>query len=108
MAKLGLYHVAGKSGTTYPFDAYPLNTVWTPHGAVYIITHRDLRPDGTGEHIWLSAGQIRNLQELLPPKGRYIQQHVPNCVCVLLEADERRCKEILEDILGANSMPFGR
>ena len=106
MAKLGVFTISGKSGLVYEFDAYPLNTVWTPVSGVYIVTHRDVRSDGTAQHVCLSLGQARNLQILSSDPATWPHAHRANCICLLEETSEAQRKMIVTDIAGANAFPL--
>jgi hypothetical protein len=103
MAKLGVLTLSGKSGTQYKLDAYPLNTVWTPISAIYVITHRDIHCNAPTEHVLVHLGQTQNLQKLPPPPPEWTGAHRANCLCLLEEPREYRRKEILADIAAANS-----
>ena len=100
MAKLGVFTIFGKSGVGYLFDVYPLHTIWTPISAVYVLTRRDLKPDGTGEHLCISAGQVASMQDIPEEtKTRLSSMYRVNCVCILLEDDESKRAAILTDLL---------
>lgn len=103
MAKLGIFTISGESGVVYRFDVYPLSTVWTPIGAVYIVTHRDVKMDGAAEHVRMYLGELENLQELPPPPSQLIDGHRANCICMLQEKDEVRRRRIVADIAAANT-----
>jgi hypothetical protein len=105
MPKLGELTIPGKSGEKYKFDAYPLQTVWTPISAVYIVTRRDLLPDGSVEHVCIHMGESQNLQEMPPSPVTSIKGHRANCLCILKESDVERRRQIIEDILNASSLP---
>jgi hypothetical protein len=104
MAKLGIFHISGRSGTRYQFDAYPVNTVWTPVSGIYIITHRDTRERGAAEHICLKLGQLQNLQQLSDTEVEW-DGHRANCICLLEERSEKRRSQIVEDIAEAHPFP---
>jgi hypothetical protein len=106
MAKLGVLTISGKSGTQYKFDAYPLNTVWTPMSAVYVITHRDVHCEAPTEHVFVHLGQVQNLQTLPPPPREWTGLHRANCVCILEEKLESHRKQIVADIAAANAFPL--
>jgi hypothetical protein len=105
MPKLGELTIPGKSGKKYKFDAYPLQTVWTRISAVYIVTHRDVLPDGGMEHVCIHLGESQNLQEMPPSSVTTLKGHRANCFCILREDDEVRRRQIIEDILDASSLP---
>lgn len=105
MAKLGVFTITGQSGVVYKFDVYPLNTVWTPVSAVYLVTHRDVRPEGSAEHVHMYLGEMENLQLLTTPPSQMIDGHRPNCICLLQEKDESRRRLIVSDIAAANPFP---
>jgi hypothetical protein len=102
MAKLGVLNITGQSGTLYKFDAYPLNTVWTPISGVYIVTHRDVQCQAPTEHVCVHLGHTQNLQFLPPPPPEWTVTHRANCLCILEEKRETRRQEIVSDIASAN------
>lgn len=105
MAKLGILNIHGKSGFLYEFEAFPLNTVWTPLSAVYVITHRDVHCEAPTEHVYLRIGQSRNLQTLPPPTPAWTARHRANCLCILEEKEFKRRREIMSDIAAAHYFP---
>jgi len=105
MARLGVLTISGKSGTSYKFDAYPLNTVWPPTSAVYMLTHRHVLADGSAEHVCVHLGQVQNLQDLPASVGPTTNLRSANCICVLQEDDASRRKRIMEDITDAAAHP---
>jgi hypothetical protein len=105
MPKLGELTIPGKSGRKYRFDAYPLQTVWTRISAVYLVTHRDVLPDGGVEHVCIHMGESQNLQEMLPSPVTSMKGHRANCICILQENGSEQRRQIIEDILDASSLP---
>jgi hypothetical protein len=106
MAKFGVFTIPGDSGVVYEFDAYPLNTVWTPVSAVYIVTHRDVRIFGPAEHVCLYLGEAQNIQDIPKPPPMWSKVHAANCICLLQEESEARRREIMADIAAGNSFPI--
>jgi hypothetical protein len=104
MAKLGIFTISGQSGTQYRFDAYPINTVWTPTSGVYIITHRDTSAQSVTEHICLKVGHLQNLQQMADPIVTW-EGHRANCICLLEEKSEKRREQIMADIAAVNKFP---
>jgi hypothetical protein len=105
MPKLGELTIPGGSGKKYKFDAYPLQTVWTRISAAYIVTHRDVQPDGGVEHVCIHLGESPNLQEMPPLPVTSVKGHRANCICILQEDDTEQRRQIIEDILDASSLP---
>jgi hypothetical protein len=105
MPKLGELTIPGGSGRKYKFDAYPLQTVWTRISAVYIVTHRDLLPDGSVEHVCIHLGELANLQEIPPLSVTSMKGHRANCICILQEDGMEQRRQVIEDILDASSLP---
>src|SRR4051812_30714301 len=105
MPKLGELTIPGASGRQYKFDAYPLQTVWTQISAVYIVTHRDILPDGGVEHVCIHMGESQNLQEMPPIPVTSMNGHRANCFCIFQEDDSKQRRQIIEDILDATSLP---
>jgi hypothetical protein len=103
MAKLGTLKIPGRSGAVYPFDVYPLSTVWTRLSAVYVFTHRDSSPDRPPEHVCVHLGESANIQDIGPVPAPWAVR--ANCFCILEEPDAQRRREILMDIGDAVLQP---
>ncbi len=101
MAKLGNYRIMGRSGAIYRFEAFPLSTDWEPVAAVFMVTHRHIRPDGSAGHVPLRVGQTANMQQIGDHLGGG-KGYRSNCICLLLEKSEAERLKIIDD-LGASS-----
>lgn len=107
MAKLSDIEIAGKSGTKYSFGVYPYATDWKEIGAIYVVTKRTVRPDGSGTHSFIYVGRTDNLKERHAShhKSHCFEANGANCLCVHVEAAESKRQEIEADILAAHNWP---
>ena len=94
MTRLATIALKGKSGTKYEFGVYPRSDTFNAEGAVYLMTKRTLRPDGSGTHRGLYLGETGDLSDrpLTYERKPCLDRHGANCICLLLEKDyETRC-----------------
>jgi hypothetical protein len=100
MAKLGVIRFAGKSGTQYRFNAYPLGTAFKKGmGAVYVVTRRrQVEPDGAFTHKQMYLGQTDDLRQPLTGQGASLADRGANCICVHGEKDEAARLGIQQDL----------
>lgn len=73
MAKIGNLTLTGKSKQKYDFDVYPINTNFKSIGAVYYISKRTKKSDGTRNHEKIYIGQTGDISE------RFDNHHKENC-----------------------------
>ena len=89
MAKLGKISFTGVSGSTYDFNAYPLDETFKAIGAVYFITRRYQSGD-SHKHDRIYIGQTGDLSE------RFDNHHDADCFadnganCVCVHADNNK------------------
>lgn len=107
MAKLSDIEIAGKSGTKYSFGVYPYATDWKEIGAVYVVTKRTVKPDGSGTHTFIYVGQTDNLKERHAShhKADCFENMEANCLCVCVEGSEKMRLTIESDLLASRSWP---
>ncbi len=107
MAKLGNIEIAGKSGAKYSFGIYPYETEWKEIGAVYVVTKRTAKPDGSGTHSFIYVGQTDNLKERHTShhKADCFERNNANCLCVHVEGVEKTRRAIEADLLAARNWP---
>jgi predicted GIY-YIG superfamily endonuclease len=107
MAKLGNLEIVGQSGTKYSFEVYPYDTSWKEIGAVYLVTKRTAKLDGSGTHTFIYVGQTDNLKERHENHHRAdcFTRHGMNCLCVHVEQNEKTRLAIEADLLAAHNWP---
>lgn len=103
--KYGHIIFRGKSGQTYRFEAWSLETKFKPLAGVYFVTRRGNEDSNynraSHEHIYI--GHAASLAE---PMGNQAQlasfkKHGANCVCVYAAESEERRIAIEQDLLQA-------
>ncbi len=100
MPKIGTLDFTGISGHKYTFNVYPKDREHKEKEAVYVVTHRTIKADGTVDHYVLYAGETANVKnELLNhPKESCFQREAANCVCVYWEDHEITRRKIADDL----------
>ena len=101
MNKLGNVKFSGKSGTRYPFIAYPLGTVFAEgFGGVYVATRRREGKSRSGfVHKRIRMGQSDDLRQPLASEEQAFSTQGANCICVHAEKDEGTRREIEQDLV---------
>jgi hypothetical protein len=102
--RIGTVVFSGKSGETYRFEVWPMETRFKPMAAVYYVTRREA-PAGTfsrSAHEHLFLGHTPDISAPLGTSAQlaWFNAHGANCVCVYAaETEERRAaiKRDLED-----------
>lgn len=107
MPSLGSITLAGRSGRTYRFRAYPLGTTFKRDvGAVYLVTYRRHSPGGP-QHKPLFLGRSEDLrapgQDPAQPYGAGA-----NCICIHREQDEQARQRIHQDLAGTPTLRKAR
>ena len=102
MAAIGTMTVTGVSGEAYEFSAYPWGTVFKPLGAVYVITKRTIKPDGSADYSPIYVGYTGDLSACFDNhrKADCFERYGANCICVLGVEDEQLRSKIRLDIMG--------
>ena len=107
MTKLADLTVEGQSGNKYEFEVYPRQTAFNHVGAVYLLTKRTKKSNGTGTHEFLYVGETGNLSTRFDNhhKQDCFDERGANCICVHQDGDEksRRAKE--SDLLEGRNWP---
>jgi hypothetical protein len=103
----------GKSGQSYRFQAWPMDTKFKGIGGIYLVTRRECL-DRTfptkATHRCLAIGQTADLAASALSKAelsKLIGQGA-NCICVYAVADEARRLEIEKDLIEGNERWGGR
>ncbi len=107
MAKLGDLTVAGESGQDYKFEVYPQGTSFKEVGAVYLVTKRTHKPDGTGAHEFLYVGETGDLSTRFDGhhKQECFDENGANCICVHVDSSQKSRLAKESDLLGAHDWP---
>ena len=107
MAKLGTLPLTGQSGQDYNFDVYAWGSQFTAVGAVYYISKRTEKSDGTGSHDKIYVGQTSDLSERFDNhhKANCFQRNNVNAISLYLENNESARLSIEEDLINALNPP---
>ena len=99
--------IAGSSGKKHKFSVYPYNSEWNEVGAVYVVTKRTAKPNGSGTHKFLYVGQTDNLKERHSAhhKATCFSRNGANSLCVLTESSKKKRLSIEADLLDAHNWP---
>ena len=63
MARLSTMTLTGASGAEYAFNVYPRSDTFKALGAVYFMSVRTVKTDGTGSHTWVYVGETGDLSK---------------------------------------------
>lgn len=107
MAKLGVLTLTGASGTKYQFNVYSYDTKFKEMGAVYYISKRTKKSDGTGSHTKIYIGQTEDLSERFDDhhKEECFKKHGANCKSIHAESSEQKRLAIESDLIDALTPP---
>ncbi len=107
MAKIGTITLTGSSGKKYKFNIYPYSTQFETVGAVYYISKRTEKADGSGSHSKIYIGQTGDLSERFDNhhKESCFKKHGANCISIHQEPDEDKRIEIEQDLIDAYDPP---
>jgi hypothetical protein len=107
MAKIATLTIAGKSGTQYEFEVYPLDSTWNEVAAVYTVTKRTVSKEGKGTHDYIYVGQTENLKERHDNHHKVdcFKRHAANCLCTHQVQSEQRRLAVEADILAGHTWP---
>ena len=107
VAKLSSITLSGKTGKKYEFAAYPRTDTFKALGAIYFMTKRVAKQDGTGTHTWIYVGETGDLSKrpLNHHRKDCFDRHGANCVLLYLEKDPDTRLKIEKDIMEAYDPP---
>ena len=107
MAKIGTLTLTGASGTKYTFNVYPYDTEFKAIGAVYYISKRTEKTDGSGSHAEIYIGETGDLSERFDNhhKEPCFKKHNANCISIHQESNEDKRLKIEEDLIDAYNPP---
>jgi len=102
MSKIGTIDFSGLSGHVYNFNVYPFTYEFKKEkGAVYVITHRTVKSDGSVEHNLLYIGTTNNISTLTDAhaNSKCLEREKANCVCTYWEDNAATRVKINDDLL---------
>jgi predicted GIY-YIG superfamily endonuclease len=97
---MSILNVTGKSGTSYPFTVYSINTIFNAVGGVYLFTKN---ASGSDYHSFIYLGITDDLSTRFNNhhKANAINQAGANHICVYGESNATKRAAIEKDILAA-------
>ncbi len=102
MSKIGTIDYSGLSGHVYTFNVYPYTYEFKKEkGAVYVITHRIVKSDGSVDHNLLYIGTANNISTFtdLHANSKCFDREKANCVCTYWEDNATTRVKINDDLL---------
>ena len=107
MAKIGTLTLTGASGAKYTFNVYPYDTEFKEIAAVYYISKRTEKADGTGNHTNIYVGQTEDLSTRFDDHHdeSCFKRNGANCKSILAESSKKRRLEIEADLVSALTPP---
>jgi len=110
MAKLNTMTLTGASGTKYVFNVYPRSDTFKAVGAVYFLSVRTAKPDGSGTHNWVYVGETGDLSErpLNHHRKACFDRHGSNAILLHVEGDHKKRLTIETDLREAYDPPCNR
>ena len=106
MPKLGTLFLKGKSGTSYPFVVYSLDSNFSKIPAVYVVTDRHKNEESYSHNI-IYIGQTDNLKERFENhhKQNCFDKHNANVLCIHQESSEKKRLTIETDLIEVKNAP---
>ena len=107
MSKLSTITLTGKSKIPYTFNVYPRSDTFKALGAVYVMSRRTLKPDGTGDHSFIYIGETGDLSNrpLNHHRKGCFDNNAANAVLIYVENDATKRLSIETDLRGGYSTP---
>lgn len=104
--KLGTITLTGKSGAEYKFNVYPRDTKFKTLGAVYYVSKRYKKKDGSYSHKDVYIGQTEDLSQRFTSHNEEdcFNKHNANCISVHTDDNEKSRLKKEEDLV-ANYTP---
>jgi hypothetical protein len=93
----------GKSGASYGFNVYSINTEFNFVPAVYGVTRRDAQ----GNHTVIYVGQTGDMSERMDQHHKWdcFTRNKANCICVHQQKSEATRLAIEQDLIAAYNPP---
>ena len=111
MLRMGSVYFKGRSGRIYNFLVYPRGTSFKKGlGAVYCVTNRYLKKDGTYVHGAIHVGQTADLSTEFDdhPKQLYFEKYGASCVCIREEPDGDIRAQVVQDLIDNYDPPCNK
>jgi hypothetical protein len=111
MVRFGIAHARGESGKEYSLLVYPWGTNFKKgFGAVYFVTNRYRKKEGTHIHGGIYVGQTEDLSTEFHDhhKQSCFDQYKANCVCIDEEEDKDSRSHIVQDLIDKYNPPCNR
>ena len=107
MEKTATLILTGALGIKYTFNVYPYGTKFKAIGAVYYISKRTEKADGTGSHDKIYIGETEDLSVRFDNhhKEPCFKMHNANCISIYQESDEEKRLIIEKDLIDALNPP---
>lgn len=108
MSEIGTLTLVGASGKEYIFNVYPIDTEFKALGAVYYISKRTEKPDGSGgSHEQIYIGETGDLSDRFDShhKADCFKDHNANCISIHQESNEQTRLVIESDLVKAYDPP---
>jgi len=107
MEKIATLALTGALGIKYAFDVYPYGTEFKAIGAVYYISKRTEKVDGTGSHDKIYIGETEDLSERFDNhhKEPCFKMHNANCISIYEEFNKEKRLIIEKDLIDARNPP---
>jgi hypothetical protein len=107
MAKYADIMLAGKSGETYCFQSWPLDTRFRAVGAVFFVTKR-VFANGTfrrAHHEVIYIGQTSSMADPLGTVSQLdaFEKHGANCICIYPAPDETYRVNMVKDLIASHN-----
>ena len=102
MSRIGTIDFSGHSGHVYTFNVYPFKHNFAKDkGAVYVITRRIVKHDGSVEHHMLFIGTTESIITLqkIHKKSVCLEREMANCVCTYWEDNPATRASINDDLI---------
>lgn len=102
MSRIGNIDFSGITGHKYTFNVYPLkNDFKKDKGAVFVVTQRIVKADGTVDHSVLYIGASKNIAEVkdMIKKSECFNREHANCICTYWEDNPATREKINEDLV---------
>ena len=102
MARIGTIDFSGISGHKYTFNVYPIKNDFKKNkGAVYVVTRRTVKYDGTVDHNLLFIGtckDVSTVHDMIKDLDCFTREHA-NCICTYWEDNTKLRVNINDDLI---------
>ena len=107
MAQIGSMNITGQSERKYNFGFYPMGEAFKAIGAVYVITKRVEKSDGSRTHTFIYVGETGDLSTRFDDhhKQDCFDEHNANCIGVHIDGAKQSRLDKEQDLLAARNWP---